>query len=138
MAHLVYQGSAVAEHQTTNGEVLGMIPTLGALFCPGARQINSPELWCIPRKGRLHPDLAEKLFTGTLNLNANIHQCKIVSHQRRCGSHWSRKKVFSRQNLSINVAMYRDACKSHLGGCLPILIAHSFVSKLPLNFDFHL
>ena len=50
----------MVESRTTEREVL---------LCPLARYIYLPKVLAIPKKRWLHPDITEKLFTGTLSKN---------------------------------------------------------------------
>ena len=59
----------VVESRTPNRKVLDLILTRGSVFCPWARHIYYPKILVIPRKHWLHPNMTEKLFTGTQSKN---------------------------------------------------------------------
>ena len=54
------------------GHQPGVYVPLRALFLVSlSKTLYSPKVLVIPRKRWLHPDMTEKLLTGTLNLNTN-------------------------------------------------------------------
>ena len=55
------------ECRTLEREVGGSKPTSAVL----SKTLYTPKVLVIPRKGWFHPDMTEKLLTGTLNLNTN-------------------------------------------------------------------
>ena len=59
----------MVEPRTPERETGGSITT-SAVLCPYAKtHLLTERVLVIPRKRWLHPDMTEKLFTGTLSLN---------------------------------------------------------------------
>ena len=73
----------MVEHWTPERDVGGSILTQVAMLCSRARYIYFPKV--LVRKRWLHPDMTEKLFTGTLSKNETkrkVSQASLIFQKR--------------------------------------------------------